>query len=493
MPAGERIWMKLQGLVYGKFMHRAEMMPGVARFLLKCRSRENEVFIISHKTEYGHFDPDKISLRNQALKWMEAMRFFDTNFFGIKKENIFFADTREEKVKKIAQLKCDFFIDDLPEVFAEEKFPNATQRILFSQFNTTKISDNITSMSNWEDLSNCLFGPTTEDDVNVWANLITDQPIIRVNRISGRGNSRLYKIMTTDGKIYALKYYPDQIEDSRPRLKTEFHAYRLFHHKGITIVPRAVEKNENLNLGLYEWIEGEAITDPTLGDLKQATDFIERLHSLSRELGGNNIKLASEACLSAADLISQIEERFKRLDAVGKRFPALSNYLEQTFEPLKEEVKDKTYYRWPIESRDRRLPREKQTLSPSDFGFHNAIKADGKINFLDFEYFGWDDPVKLTGDFIWHPAMELDSEIIAEWKKFMMALFTDDPDFADRLLAALPLYGLRWALILLNEFLPGYLERRRNAGGIDSINEERSQRNQLRKAKRYCERVRSII
>ena len=29
----ETEWMKLQGLVYGKYMHRAKMMPGVAKFV----------------------------------------------------------------------------------------------------------------------------------------------------------------------------------------------------------------------------------------------------------------------------------------------------------------------------------------------------------------------------------------------------------------------------------------------------------------------------
>ena len=44
-----------------------------------------------------------------------------------------------------------------------------------------------------------------------------------------------------------------------------------------------------------------------------------------------------------------------------------------------------------------------QVFSPSDFGFHNALlKDNGKLCFLDFEYFGRDDPVKLMADFIWH-------------------------------------------------------------------------------------------
>ena len=78
-PNGEKIWMKLQGLVYGKYMHRAEMLPGVANFLMSCKRRNHNLFIVSHKTEYGHFDPGRISLRQEALKWMEAKQFFDSD------------------------------------------------------------------------------------------------------------------------------------------------------------------------------------------------------------------------------------------------------------------------------------------------------------------------------------------------------------------------------------------------------------------------------
>src|SRR6185503_11886129 len=39
-------------------------------------------------------------------------------------------------------------------------------------------------------------------------------------------------------------------------------------------------------------------------------------------------------------------------------------------------------------------------LSPSDFGYHNAVLADDEtVRFFDFEYAGWDDPAKLVCDF----------------------------------------------------------------------------------------------
>ena len=493
-PDGETTWMKLQGRVYGKFMYRAEMMPGVANFLLKCKARNHRVFIVSHKTEYGHFDPCKISLRQEALKWMEVKGFFDPKYFGINRENVFFTATREEKVEKIACLKCDCFIDDLPEVFVEKNFPKGTQKVLFGQFDSLNFSNAVIPINNWADISNLVLGSATGNDINVWSNLLLNHPVARVEKVSGRGNSRIYKLQTSEENSFALKRYPDRLMDARLRLKTEFHTLRILHQNNITNVPRAVEKDEDLNIGIYEWIDGDPVTDPTQSDLKQAVDFVKQLHFLSQETGEAGINKASEACLSGADLIQQIEKRFRILNAAKTGYPELSFFLDQTFPPLWEEIRDESYSAWPVESQGRHLPGKKQILSPSDFGFHNALRrVDGKLVFIDFDYFGWDDPVKLTADFLWHPAMELNSEIAVGWKTAMVGLFSADPDFESRLETAMPLYGLRWAMIVLNEFLPGFAEKRKNAGKTCTYDFEKYRNIQLRKATRYCERVKNAV
>ena len=492
-PDGERTWMILQGLVYGKYMHGAEMMPGVANFLLSCKARNHRVCIVSHKTEFGHFDPGKISLRQEALKWMDAKRFFDPEYIAINKKDVYFALTREEKVEKIAQLKCDWFVDDLPEVFEEANFPSDTRKILFGDSSEKKLSRDTAVLDSWEKISDNILGQTIDNDIFAKSRWMTDQPIENFQKIPGGGNSRVYKITITGGNSYALKYYPDQTSDIRPRLATEFNTLKLLHQHNITNVPKAVEKEEDLNLGFYEWIEGEQVTDLTLDDLKQAVDFVNQLHILSRKVGENNIKLASEACLSVANLIEQVEKRLGRIKSVSENFLDLRHFFAQTFEPLWKEVKEESYSLWPMESRDSSLPRKKQTLSPSDFGFHNVLRGfSGKLTFIDFDYFGWDDPVKLTADFIWHPAMNLDSELKEKWNEAMLELFSSDPHFKDRLNAAMPLYGLRWVMIVLNEFLSGFTKRRKEAGVSDTYDSKKSRKIQLDKAKRICRKVEAM-
>lgn len=156
--AGEEGWMRLQGRVYGAHMHLAVLFDGVAAFLTAARERSARIAVISHKTEFGHFDPDHISLRAAARKWMEALGFFHRQGFGIDADQIFFETTRKEKVARIAALKCDHFIDDLPEVLTHEDFPPDTQAHLFSPGAAPGRIQGYQVHGSWTAIRHCVFG-----------------------------------------------------------------------------------------------------------------------------------------------------------------------------------------------------------------------------------------------------------------------------------------------------------------------------------------------
>src|SRR5882757_2518580 len=96
LPDGELSWQQLQGQVYGKGVARATMFDGVGSFLRQCKRRNVPVVIVSHKTEFGHHDPERVNLRQAALDWMTAQGFF--NEYGIARENVYFEGTRQEKI-----------------------------------------------------------------------------------------------------------------------------------------------------------------------------------------------------------------------------------------------------------------------------------------------------------------------------------------------------------------------------------------------------------
>jgi hypothetical protein len=131
-PDGELSWRHLQGQVYGSGIADATMVEGVDAFLRRCRRMQCEVAIVSHKTEFGHHDRQRVNLRDAALGWMTAHKFFADDGFAIPARNVFFEATRAEKLARIAALACDWFIDDLEEVLADPAFPPGVQRILFA-------------------------------------------------------------------------------------------------------------------------------------------------------------------------------------------------------------------------------------------------------------------------------------------------------------------------------------------------------------------------
>jgi hypothetical protein len=133
LPDGELKWQRLQGYVYGTGISDAVMFDGFDQFLRRCRSEGHTVVIVSHKTEYGHFDDNQVKLREAAHSWMTAQGFFREDGYGIFSNQVFFESTRAEKLQRIADLACTHFIDDLEEVLNDRSFPSTVTRILFAE------------------------------------------------------------------------------------------------------------------------------------------------------------------------------------------------------------------------------------------------------------------------------------------------------------------------------------------------------------------------
>jgi hypothetical protein len=101
--------------------------------------------------------------------------------------------------------------------------------------------------------------------------------------------------------------------------------------------------------------------------------------------------------------------------------------------------------------------------------------------FLDFEYFGWDDPAKTVADFLLHPGMQLSPALKQRFFPGMMAAFAGMPKLQHRVRAVRPLFALKWCSILLNEFTLEDRARRCFAGGAQGAWNETVQ---LEKARR---------
>lgn len=154
LPDGEIAWQRLQGYVYGAGIEAATMFDGVDRFLAQCRDRGIEVFIVSHKTRFGHYDSTGINLRAAAIGWMARHRFFAADGFRIPVHRVVFESTRAAKLAAITAIDCSHFIDDLEEVFADPGFPAGAQPILFA---TTGGLARGTVCPSWEHIAATVF------------------------------------------------------------------------------------------------------------------------------------------------------------------------------------------------------------------------------------------------------------------------------------------------------------------------------------------------
>ena len=235
-----------------------------------------------------------------------------------------------------------------------------------------------------------------------------------LERIGGGRNSQVYRVDTEAGRKFALKVYFRHAADSRDRLATEYGSFAYLWGNGFREIPEPLASDPARGWAVYQYLEAERLAPGQAGaaEVLAAADFLIRLRALSHKPDSRRLGIASEAHFTLAQVGAHVDARFQKLRLVPHQGPAyrqLQEFLEQEFAPLFGRVMaaSRDHLQASGASPDEELPWELRTLSPSDFGFHNALRhPGGGVFFLDFEYFGWDDPAKMVSDFLLHPAME---------------------------------------------------------------------------------------
>lgn len=277
------------------------------------------------------------------------------------------------------------------------------------------------------------------------AEQLTGAPVLGISAARSGANSHVFRVETAK-RDFALKRYPARSSDLRSRALIEWDALTFLCANGLTAVPCPVARDPEGQYLLMDWIDGTPVTTRNNGEIDGAARFIAEVFRLSALPKAKSFPLASEACLSAYEIGRQIDQRVGALTSVAE----IQSFISEAISPVLEACRNKLAVEM---SEDRSLDVNLRRLIPADFGFHNALRRpEGSLCYIDFDYFGWDDPVKLTADFILHPGMSLSD---AERRRFVAHVakaLPDDPDFEARLRRHLDLYAVRWALILLNPF-----------------------------------------
>lgn len=278
------------------------------------------------------------------------------------------------------------------------------------------------------------------------------------------GNNRLFVATAGAQRFVAKCYFAGQAEE-QDRLDAEWRFLTYAHRAGIRAAPKPIGCDPQRRVGLYEFIAGRRLeaAEITADHVRAAGEFIAALNSVENRAAAD-LPPAREAGFSLAEHMATLERRLGRLSEIRRDNPIdlaaseLAKELCAFWQGLRPRI-IAAYVEAGV-AVDEPCPVEERMLSPSDFGFHNAlIQDDGRLVFIDFEYAGWDDVGKLVSDFFFQPAVPVDP---AHFEVFVAPILSrvDHPTRTRRRIAAArPIFGLKWCCIMLNCFLPAMAAR----------------------------------
>ena len=488
-PHGEMLWQKIQGQVYSRFIStHAKIYRGVFRFLVHSQMVGNEVYVVSHKTIYGHQDQDQLPIRDIALDFLKSRNLINLDNPLITK--IFFESTLDQKIEKILDLKLDFFIDDLYEVIDELSSENSLKKYLFNEKLSPRLkSKQILQTTSWSELDFKINGEWSEQHIAEIVYKLSGKNIRSAKKIKGGRNSSVYKVIQDKPPCLKVKLYPDDI--SHNRLHSETTACKKINKYRQGLVPPLLATDEALGIGIFEWLEGDPVKNHGLDDIKVCIGFLRDLHKIQSLVAVKDFPNASASCFSGLDAENQLKDRLAQFSYTRCLNQQLDDFLTNSFTPTMETLLANARQNWPSDDTFQdAIEQDKRILSPSDFGFHNAIRnKNGSLCFLDLEYFGWDDPVKLIVDTSFHPGMELSNEELKLWIKEALSLYGQE--HLGRLKMLWPIYALIWCLILLNDFKPEFQSKRLSAGAFDANQEKIFKSKQMQKSYILLSKIRS--
>jgi hypothetical protein len=146
-------WTHMQGEVYGARITEAESFAEVIPTLQGLAQAGLPMRIVSHKTRTPYQGP-AYDLHQAARDWLTAQGFLSVSGLNWSPDQVFFELTKVDKVKRITDLGCSHYIDDLPEIL--NMLPDSIQKILFSPGGAVPIPPTWQQFQNWYDLPQLL-------------------------------------------------------------------------------------------------------------------------------------------------------------------------------------------------------------------------------------------------------------------------------------------------------------------------------------------------
>jgi hypothetical protein len=313
--------------------------------------------------------------------------------------------------------------------------------------------------------------------------------------LTGGMNNRVFRVEIDGGAPLVLKSYFHDPRDPRDRLSTEWRFLTYAWARGVRAIPEPLAHEPTSHMALYGFVSGAKIAAGAVTDahVAAAADFVVAINAPPRT--PTMLPPGSEACFSLAQHLTTVRRRVGRLSDLAPDAPLrgeAQRFIAGRLRPVWRELEA----RIDREARASRISLDQELdpadccLSPSDFGFHNALEDEsGRVTFLDFEYAGRDDPAKLVCDYFCQPEVPVPMRHFEPFQERAAIGLGLDSAVRDRCRLLLDAYRVKWTCIMLNEFLAIGAARRAFA---DAGAGERRCRTQLAKAEAKLSEIRSL-
>lgn len=279
-------------------------------------------------------------------------------------------------------------------------------------------------------------------------------------RLQGGINNRVFRCGEGPNQWVIKGYLPLEIHQ-RDRMQAEVDFLRYSAQIAPDLIPELIHSDPELRCVVLEYLKGKSFPEgvpPPEEAVDTAVEFFRRLNA-EPVLAKRNVHMdAAEGFLSLTEHLNNVDNRLGGMEC--NHLPAearpeaerLFTNLRCKFEYIREITVNRIFSGEIVDA----ICPDSRFVSPSDFGFHNAIQTVTGVRFFDFEFAGWDDPAKLISDFILQPHIPIHS-------KLSPSAFSLKTDKFSKIIARshllMPILRIKWLCIILSIMNPSRLER----------------------------------
>jgi len=269
--------------------------------------------------------------------------------------------------------------------------------------------------------------------------------------VNGGANNLGFIIKNSEKRAFLKCFDPTNASTQYKQLN-EFTFSQVLYNSGITNIPAPIAINRQECASLFSFIDGCTVDKSSPNAISAAVDFLANVNQST--INKDKLNTASESAFSLFEFANIVTNRLKKFNYIKTHDTYINTQLNSSLSQIKERF-ELTTKALPVQWQE---VIKETIVSPSDFGFHNALQLNNDYYFIDFEYAGIDSSWKLFTDIFAQPEIPIDLRYAPDF--LASAIFKPLLYQPQNLLRVYELTLLKWCLIMLNEFLPEVQARR---------------------------------